>query len=131
MHKLIFAAPLALLTGACASGGAPVSTPLHDGLEYARIGQDVNVGGPRVMPLKVLEDSRCPAGVACVWAGRLRISARITTGPGSEVRELTLNERIPVADGTLLLANVVPGRNRSGAIEARDYRFGFRFDGGY
>lgn len=131
MRFLMFTAPAILLASGCAGGGAPVSTPTQDGLAYARIGEDVNVGGPRVTPLEVLEDSRCPAGVACVWAGRVRISARITTGPGSEVRELTLNEPAPVADGALLLANVLPARIQQSGHAPGAYRFGFRFDGGY
>jgi hypothetical protein len=39
----------------------------------ARIGEAVYVDGPIIKPVAVIEDSRCPKGVDCVWAGRVRI----------------------------------------------------------
>ena len=41
----------------------------------ARIGQAVYVDGPIIKPIAVIEDSRCPAEVQCVWPGRVRIKA--------------------------------------------------------
>lgn len=117
---------LALSLSACATAG-PAPT---DGLSRARIGQEVNVGGPKVTPLAVLEDSRCPAQVTCVWAGRLRISARITLGSGSQTRELTLGEPIQVADGSLELVEALPRPDAKAATDPKVYRFAFRFMGG-
>ena len=121
---------LTLLAG-CANAAPPAPPAQQPALTYAAIGQDVNVGGPHVTPLAVIEDSRCPQDVRCVWAGRLRLSIRITTGPGAETREITLGTPIPVADGTLLLAEASPARKTKAAAPPGDYRFGFRFDGGY
>ena len=45
-----------------------------------RFGQVADVDGLGVRPLAVLEDSRCPATVHCVWAGRLRVRAEVTGG---------------------------------------------------
>jgi hypothetical protein len=121
----IWLAILALIAG-CASS----SPPARSGLAYARLGQTVYVDGPRVTPLAVVEDSRCPTGVACVWAGRLRISARIDLGSGSRTREMTLGEPQQVADGTLELVEATPHPTAKRHIEFGDYRFGFRFMGG-
>ncbi len=115
----------ALLIAACASVAA---TP--PGSVVARIGQTVNVGGPRVTPLALLEDSRCPQGAQCVWAGRVRISARVTLGSGATVHELELGKPIPVADGALSLVAVTPAKGMEQATPAPGYRFAFRFDGG-
>ena len=97
-----------------------------------RRGQTVAVGGPKVTPLAVLEDSRCPAGVQCVWAGRVRISARIDLGSGSETHELTQGMPVPVADGTLELVQVQPAKpgSSAGPLASADYRFALRFMGG-
>jgi len=122
-------APLAAIAVLGLSSCATVP-PGRDGLAWARIGQTVYVDGPRVRPEKVLEDSRCPADVQCFWAGRVRILAQVTTGPGSELRELTLREPVPVADGTLELVEVRPETNSRRAIPLQDYRFGLRFRGG-
>ena len=101
-----------------------------DGIVRAKLGETVSVGGPRVTPLKVLEDSRCPARVQCVWAGQVRLSARIETGRGAETRELVSGKPIPVADGSLTLVEVMPPRDKAAAPYPEDYRFGFTFDGG-
>jgi hypothetical protein len=123
----MFAAVLAL--AAC----APIDPPggrVPPGLVYARFGQTVTVGGPRVTPLALVEDSRCPQGVQCVWAGQLRITARVASGTGSTVRELTSGKPISVADGSLLLADVQPAKRSDVAAAPGDYRLGFRFEGG-
>ncbi len=110
-----------------ANGPLPPST---DSIARAALGHKVYVDGPSVTPLAVIEDSRCPAEVQCVWAGRVRISARIDLGARSEERELTLHQPIQVADGSLELVEVTPARTKEAAIPSGDYRFGFRFMGG-
>ncbi len=101
-----------------------------DGSVDARLGQTVNVGGPRVTPLAVLEDSRCPMEARCVWAGRVRLSVRVTTGNGSAVREIASDKPLQVADGRLELSNVMPPRSTQHPVRPTDYRFSFRFSGG-
>lgn len=123
----------ALATLSALSACATVPQPeTAGGYTYTRIGHEIRVDGPRVMPLAVIEDSRCPENVRCVWAGRVRITARIITGRGPEKHEMTLGQPIQVADGALLLGDVQPGRKKNeAAVAPGDYRFGFRFDGGY
>ena len=127
-HALLLLAPLAL--AGCVTPGTPAPSPDASGLAFARLGETVTVGGLRVTPLALIEDSRCPQGVQCVWAGRVRISATISTPTMKLTRELTLGEPFPVADGTLTLAEVRPVRVKDAGIAPADYRFGFRFDGG-
>jgi hypothetical protein len=101
-------------------------------LSVAGRGERVQVDGPAVTPVEVLEDSRCPADVQCVWAGRLRLRTTIHLGAGDRTRELVLGEPVPVADGLLELAGawVEPATGAGVAITPADYRFAFRFDGG-
>ena len=127
-QSLLVLAPLAL--AGCVTPGSQAPSPDASGLVYARMGETVAVGGPRVTPLALIEDSRCPQGVQCVWAGRVRIRATISTLTIKLTRDLTLGEPFPVADGTLTLADVRPMRAKDAAIASADYRFGFRFDGG-
>ena len=125
---LILLAPLALV--GCVTPGSPAPAPGEGRFVYARIGETVTVGGPRVTPLALIEDSRCPQGVQCVWAGRVRINATISTPTMKLTRDLTLGEPFAVADGTLTLADVQPSKTKDVAIPPGAYRFGFRFDGG-
>jgi hypothetical protein len=99
-------------------------------LAAARLGERVQVDGPAVTPLEVLEDSRCPADAQCVWAGRLRLLATIHLGAGDQRRELVLGEPVQVADGELELMEAWPRSVAGGAIAPADYRFTLRFDGG-
>ncbi|KQM13069.1 hypothetical protein ASE49_13860 [Novosphingobium sp. Leaf2] len=103
-------------------------------LFYAALGQSVTVGGPRITPLAVLEDSRCPMNARCVWAGQVRLRVRQDSGRGG-VLELTSGKPAHIADGTLELVDIRPdkmaGASNQGAIDPTRYRFGFRFTGGY
>lgn len=115
---------------ATALAGCATTPPPASGVAYARLGETVYVDGPKVTPLELLEDSRCPTEVQCIWAGRVRIAARIDLGPKSETRELTLGEPVTVADGSLELREVLPIKKKEAAIPPGDYRFGFKFMGG-
>ena len=94
-------------------------------IAFARIGQSVVVDGPSVTPLAVIEDSRCPPNVTCVWAGEVRIRVRIGFGKRARVKELSTRKPLPVADGTLMLVSVLTPKARPSG-----YLFGFRFEGG-
>lgn len=122
---------LALITAPLLlSGCIYYKNPRSDGIARAKLGETVSVDGPRVTPLTVIEDSRCPESVKCVWAGQVRLSVRIDLGSRSETRELTLGKPAQVADGSLTLVEVMPERRGTWAVYPEDYRFGFRFDGG-
>jgi hypothetical protein len=118
MKQIILVVTLAL--AACAT--VP-ETDFANG-PTAPLNEVANVNGIAVRPLAVVEDSRCPASVQCVWAGRVRISAEIT---GHGTRELTLGEPAAVSGGMLTLVDVRPGKRTPEAIRPRDYQFTFRF----
>jgi hypothetical protein len=107
-------------------------TPLvnEDGSTEVRLGQRVNLGGPKVTVLKVLEDSRCPMEARCVWAGRVRAEVRIELGGSTTDRELVSNTPLPVADGALELIGVMPPTSTQRKIAPKDYRFALKFSGG-
>ena len=65
-----------------------------------------------------------------MWAGQVRITARVATAGGSSVRELTSGKPIAVADGTMTLADIEPAKDKDTPIAPGTYRFGFRFDEG-
>ncbi|WP_395394507.1 hypothetical protein WBP07_04475 [Novosphingobium sp. BL-8A] len=99
-------------------------------LAYTRIGETVFVDGPKVTPLSLIEDSRCPQGVQCVQAGRLRLRIRVDLGSGSHKIDLTLGQPVQVADGTLELRDAQPGPVAGSKPAPFAYQFGFRFMGG-
>jgi len=112
-----------LALAACATMPPPASAG-----PTAGIGQVAAVESIRVRPLALLEDSRCPASVRCVWAGQVRIRAEIMSRSGREVREMTSDKPVAVAGGTLTLVDVEPSKVAPVATDPRAYRFTFRFD---
>ncbi len=124
--KSLLLPPCALLLTGCT---LPASdAPAEPGV--AQIGQTIDVGGPKVTPLELLEDSRCPAEVDCVWPGQVRLRVRVDLGSGARTVELGTMQGVQVADGELKLTEVRPLRQSTKPIAASDYRFKFEFNGG-
>jgi len=120
--------PIALLAGLSACASIP---PDSDGIARAGIAQTAYVGGPKVTPLAVMEDSRCPQRTQCAWAGQVRILVRIETGAGSQTKEMTSGKPVQVMDGLLELVETRPHPVAGAApIASTDYTFGFRFTPG-
>lgn len=119
---------LAAIACLALSGCAATTATATEG--PARLGQTVHVDGPRVTPLRVIEDSRCPMNARCVWAGRVVLRVKVQGGAWQRELDLTLGEPVPVADGTLILTAVTPDRRTDQPIRSRDYRFAFTFAGG-
>ena len=107
------------------------TTPGSHGIEGpVALGQVAYVGGPRVRPDRLIEDSRCPAGTQCVWAGRVMVRATVIGGNWSKQMDLTLGTPVHVADGALTLVAVTPGRTASAPPAPKQLRFTFAFSGG-
>ena len=122
-------AALALLTlGLLAGCAHAVSPETIDG--PVKLGEVAYVGGPRVRPDRVIEDSRCPVDAQCVWAGRVVLEATVFGGTWSKQVELTLGTPISVADGNLTLVSVDPERSQAQVPQQQQLRFRFAFEGG-
>lgn len=127
--RLAAAASMAVIVlSSCAAPRA--GTPLRDGSNVA-LNQKAYVDGPLVQPIAVLEDSRCPTNVQCIWAGRVRVKMVWIRPDGEkEPFEVTLGDATPLADGAIRLESVRPEKRADAAIRPEDYRFSFRFEGG-
>lgn len=138
MRAAVFAV---LALAACATPGdpAPQASPLAaqisadnerldaelaaPGIVAVGIGETADLGGGlMVKPLEVLEDSRCPMNVQCVWAGRLRLRAEVA----GAAQELTLRAPLQTPLGTVTLVAVKPGAWTEWPGPRTPYRFGFR-----
>ncbi len=76
----------ALLILACNSSPTDpgISGPVRDATIVVRFGNSNQVNTDlRVSFAQVVEDSRCPASVVCVWQGNGAIRLDITTGRGA------------------------------------------------
>jgi len=111
----------AALTLAAASASAHVHSPHRTGGLGDRIAVAKRVF---VIPEAVIEDSRCPTGVTCIWAGRVVLAVRVRFPDGTVPVNLTLGAPQAVGTGRLLLQQVTPERGPA-EIAPQDYRFTF------
>lgn len=90
-----------------------------------RIDEEGSAFGVKVTPLEVLEDSRCPADVQCVWAGTVRIRALLSSGLGEAPQVFELNQPITTEVEIVTLVGVQPEPRSEEELEPGDYRFIF------
>jgi hypothetical protein len=107
---------------------ACATVPPTPAVPVAKFGETARAGILSVRPLALLEDSRCPASVQCVWAGQVRIRVEITDMMGRGMRELTLGQPLQLDGGTVTLVSVEPPKLVPGATDPGAYRFTFRFE---
>jgi hypothetical protein len=107
----------------------PEPTPPPPPGPTAGLGENGEVNGLRFRPLDLVEDSRCPARVQCVWAGRVVVTTGVgKPGGGEEMRlDLTLGEPRAVYGGMMTLVTVDPPRGTIGSLEREAYRFTYSY----
>ncbi|MEA9577440.1 hypothetical protein VC218_00455 [Xanthomonas nasturtii] len=127
LRALTFAPLLVLSLAGCMASGAGTNHPIEGPV---RLGEIAAVDGPRVRPDRVIEDSRCPANVQCIHAGRMIVRATVFGGGWSTQVDLTMGIPVPVADGMLTLVDATPVPISGKAVPASVARFTFKFQGG-
>ena len=118
----VTAASLFLALPGCAT---PLSEARTTGSPSAGFGQVALIENFRVKPMFVLEDSRCPTNVQCIWAGTVRLRVEVEAGAGSDVADLTLSTATELGGASLTLTAVEPERLADVSIRRSAYRFTF------
>ena len=92
-----------------------------------RIGETSSILGVSITPNEVLEDSRCPLDVTCVWAGTVRVSATLVSGLGKSTQEFALGVPVTTEAEEITLVRVDPvSYSAESDIEASEYSFFFK-----
>jgi len=94
---------------------------------YARIAQGASAFGIKIVPLEVLEDSRC-SGTACARSGILRVKVELTQGEDSKVLTFALDQPLSIGQMRITLTAVEPQRPSGEEIDPSAYRFAFRIE---
>jgi hypothetical protein len=105
--------------------------PFHvPGTVTAHLNEEVRIGAVSVKPLEVVEDSRCPPDVSCVWAGRVRLRVAVS---GADEPVMEIGRPVTVAGGQrLTLVGVAPinwAHPPAGVDPNEPKRFAFRLSG--
>jgi hypothetical protein len=125
---MLIAIGIALVAaGIWASGSRVVQAPASGPITLeARIGQEVSGLGVRIIPMELLEDSRCPVDVVCIQAGTVRVRALLIGGLGEANQEFRLNQPITTETEEITLIQVMP--QPLAGIETEDSAYVFRFE---
>ncbi|HVT74878.1 MAG TPA: hypothetical protein VHD69_00425 [Candidatus Paceibacterota bacterium] len=90
------------------------------------LGQQGVFPGITIIPLSVSQDSRCAAGVQCIWAGTVQVVVRSAFDNGASRQDvMTLGSTTSVGDFSVSLVSVQPEARADVDIKDADYRFTF------
>ena len=78
---------------------------------------------------EIESDSRCPAGVACIWAGAVTASVTLESN-GQKMTSAIVSNTAPVKFGgySISITDVIPPTHSGLPILPRDYRVTFHVD---
>jgi hypothetical protein len=124
MFRISIALALAALPLAgCATFWGENESPVHT----LKLGETGDYGPVNLTPISLDEDSRCPVGVQCIWAGQVRVKVLVEPAGANYAVFATLGQPMGVDGGTLLLEQVTPQRASTAKTPPNHYRFTIRY----
>ena len=104
----------------------PATEPVARMSGTAEVGDRLTLAdGIVVQPARIIEDSRCPQEVLCVWAGRLIVEVSVSYDGKRTASPMGIGDAVHVAGGKLELVSAPPRKMAMDRPE--DYRLGFAF----
>ena len=89
----------------------------------SRLSQAHDIGGRRITPLAIVEDSRCPSSVQCIQAGTVRLQVSVRVAALETRFVVGLSSPANIGDAWLHLIQACPYPSQPGALAEKDYRF--------
>jgi hypothetical protein len=80
----------------------------------------------KIVPLELLEDSRCPANANCIQAGTVRVKTLLASGANESEQIFILGETVSTETEEITLNFVEPIAETSSSPDERDYIFHFQ-----
>lgn len=112
MRLSLLALVCALCLAGCGKDDSPTAPSAFPISVTLAPGQQQNAGGLLLRFNDVIEDSRCPVDVMCVWAGEGTLSVSASTGGISGHYQMTINnadkKRLVVGDYQVELVTLQP-----------------------
>ncbi len=78
-----------------------------------------------ITPRQVVDDSRCPTDVQCIWAGTVHVRVTIKTPKSTADVTLEIGKPIEKDGYTITFTELTPGKNSGETIPDSSYRFVF------
>lgn len=89
------------------------------------VGQAAFVNGVKITVNGVVEDSRCPESVQCIWAGRVTANVTLQSDTDKETIDLASDKTLPFDSYQVSLEKVMPPRGTQ-KPEPREYVLTFK-----
>ncbi len=107
----------------------PTPTPPAQFLPYGevtlRVGETVRFPDLSIELLRVFDESRCPTGVTCIWAGTLKADVAILSGMGKSTATIELGKSLTTEAETITFTSALPYPKQGEKISSEDYRLTF------
>jgi hypothetical protein len=81
--------------------------------------------GVTVTPHEVVEDSRCPVDVNCIWAGTVKVRATLSSDYGTVDQVFELGTPVTTTAQSVTLERVAPDKHQGTTLSPGDYVFYF------
>jgi hypothetical protein len=104
---------------------SPSPAVLPYGNVVLKLGERATFKDISIRPLSIEEDSRCPADVQCIWAGRVRVKLQVISGMGTATSIVTLGQAFTTEAEVITLIDVTPAKHGSTEISPAAYGFTF------
>jgi hypothetical protein len=95
-------------------------------LVQAKLNESSGGFNAHIVPLSLVEDSRCPVDVTCIQAGTVRVRTQVENANGTNVMTLTLNTPVTIGAEMIELTEVMPVKNSKVTVKPTDYTFVFK-----
>ncbi len=121
----------ATTTNTATSGAAVAPTPaappkfLAYGNVTVRTGERAQFTHLSIEPLRAFDESRCPTGVTCIWAGTLKAEVRIVSGMGTSTQIVELGNSISTKNETITFVAATPYPKEGKSITEGEYQLTF------
>lgn len=103
----------------------PAPTKPTSATVSAKLNQSASALGLKILPLELLEDSRCPVDVQCIQAGTVRIRANVTSAGNETSMMLQLGKSVTTKTEEIMLIDVQPTKLSTQTTPANQYMFIF------
>ena len=81
----------------------------------------------KIVLSKIVEDSRCPIGVQCIWAGTAKAEITIVTTTGTSTEHIELGKSVMVGNNKLTFTDLSPSPQAGKTIDQNMYECIFTY----
>ncbi|MES3005558.1 MAG: IPT/TIG domain-containing protein [Patescibacteria group bacterium] len=104
----------------------PATTTINQNITLP-LNQIGTVSTLQITALKIVEDSRCPTNVTCIWAGRVVVQTKLKSGVNQATINLVNDEEFVLDGYKVKIIEVTPAKTSSGQIiNNGQYRITYR-----